>query len=278
MAENIFFSVIIPTFNRKSFLERAVDSVLSQTWKDLELIVTDDGSTDDTGSFMETVRDDRVRYLKLPHLGVSSARNSGIRAASGDNLAFLDSDDYWVPEKLERTAWYMSRFPEISIFHTEETWLRRGKILSQKKKHAKPEGRVFRQALPLCCIGMSTAVVKRKVFNAIGLFDETFEACEDYDLWLRAANLYDVKLIPEPLTVKNGGRPDQLSVKTWGLDRFRIKALEKMLMSGELTKEDRAATLTELSLKCGIFALGCEKRSRSSEAEYYRGLPLSYLR
>jgi len=267
-----FFSVIIPTYNRKTFVEKAVLSVLSQTWREFELIVVDDGSTDETERSIRRINDERIRFFRQEHLGVSSARNTGINNATGDFAAFLDSDDLWVSEKLERTAFHIDLFPDINIFHTEEIWFRRGELLRQKKKHAKPSGWVFENALPLCCIGMSTAVVKMEVFDRIGLFDETFEACEDYDLWLRAAGLYEVKLIPEALTVKHGGRKDQLSSKVWGLDRFRIKTLEKILRSGSLSGKNRCLALSELEKKCEIYAAGSEKRARQDDAEYYRKL------
>lgn len=271
-----FFSVIIPSFDRRDLLKKAVDSVLAQTYRYFELIVVDDGSDDGTEEMMRNYNDIRVLYFKQQNLGVSSARNKGIARSRGDFLAFLDSDDRWVAKKLERTFECIGSSPGINIFHTNEIWYRDGRILDQKDKYIRPSGHVYRMVLPLCCIGMSTSVVKRDVFDSIGVFDETFEACEDYDFWLRAANKYDVKLIPEDLTIKNGGRPDQLSHKVWGLDRFRIRALEKMLSSGELSEEDRCATLTELEKKCLIFAEGALKRSRNSEAETFRRIPEKY--
>ena len=276
MTKQPFFSVIIPTYNRGPFLEKAVLSVLNQTYTDLELIVVDDGSTDGTEKLISSITDTRLKYLKQQNYGVSRARNRGLEISRGNLAAFLDSDDLWKPEKLRVTAEYIKLFPNINIFHTEETWFRRGEALCQKKKHTKPSGWVYQNALPICCIGMSTSVVKRKVFDEIGVFDETLEACEDYDLWLRATNVFEVKLIPEALTVKHGGRPDQLSVKVWGLDRFRIKALAKMLESGELNQENYSATFSVIKKKCEVFAAGCEKRSKITEAEHYRKLPLSF--
>jgi glycosyltransferase involved in cell wall biosynthesis len=270
------FSVIIPTYNREAFIEKAARSVLTQTYPNFELLVVDDGSTDNTEKIVSSFRDTRLFYFKQNNRGASGARNTGIKKARGAFICFLDSDDLWVPEKLSISSEYIDRFPEIKIFHTEEIWFRRGEHLNQKRKHTKPSGRVYGNALKLCCIGMSTAIVKKEVFSSIGMFDETFEACEDYDLWLRASNVFEVKLIPEALTIKHGGRPDQLSVKTWGLDRFRIKALEKMLRSGNLKSEDYYLTLTELRKKCKLFASGCEKRSKLSEAQYYRALSSSF--
>ncbi len=245
-----FFSVIMPTFNRRPFLETAVDSVLEQTFSDLELIVIDDGSTDGTKELISKYSDKRIIYMHQKNRGVANARNKGISLSRGSFIAFLDSDDRWKPEKLKMTADYIKKFSDINIFHTEEVWYRNGKLLSQKEKHKKPTGSVYKYALPLCCISISTAVINKDVFGKVGTFDEEMEACEDYDFWLRATNKHEVKLIPEYLTIKDGGRGDQLSSSVWGLDRFRIKALEKMLSSGDLSEEDREVTLSEFKKKC----------------------------
>lgn len=261
--------MIIPTFNRKKFLTKSVTSVLEQTYDNFELIVVDDGSSDGTELLMAQFKDKRIRFIRQKNRGVSAARNAAMRAANGDFYAFLDSDDRWRKEKLENAASYIHKFPKISIFHTEEIWYRAGKLLNQKKKHQKPTGFVYTKALALCVISISTAIVKKQVFEKVGLFDETLEACEDYDFWLRATNKYEVKLIPESLTIKDGGRRDQLSSSVWGLDRFRIKALGKMLDSGDLTPENFKATLTEFRKKCKIFAKGAKKRGKIKEAAAY---------
>lgn len=276
MNKKIFFSIIIPTFNRAAFLETAINSVLNQTYPNFELIIINDGSNDSTKHLIDSYSDIRLSYSYHPNHGVSFSRNKGLAASKGEFIAFLDSDDRWAPEKLKTTMTYIQRYPEINIFHTEEIWYRNGELLPQLSKHKKPTGWVYTKALPLCCIGMSTSVINRSVFDDIGIFDETLEACEDYDFWLRSTNKYEVKLIPEELTIKDGGRSDQLSSKIWGLDRFRIKALEKMLLSEELTKEKYNKTFKTLSEKCRIFALGAEKRGKTKEVEFYRNLPSKY--
>ncbi len=263
--ETPFFSVIIPTFDRKDFLHTAIMSVLDQTFPDFELIVVDDGSSDGTGEMVEKVEDKRLKYIYQENHGVAHARNKALKRSKGDFIALLDSDDRWVPEKLSRAFHYIKQFPDIKIFHTEEVWFRQGKILNQKRIHSNPSGFVYQKALPMCCISISTAVARKDVFNTVGGFDESLEACEDYDLWLRATHRYEVKLIPECLTIKDGGRPDQLSSRIWGLDRFRIRALVKMLDSGILDKEDYQATYAQLTRKCKIFALGARKRGREEQ-------------
>ncbi|MFH1846996.1 MAG: glycosyltransferase family A protein [Candidatus Omnitrophota bacterium] len=273
----ILFSVIIPAYNREHFLKKAVDSVLTQTYGNFELIVIDDGSTDNTKSLLSSYSDNRIKYIKnKTNSGVSKTRNKGLNIAKGNFIAFLDSDDWWKTQKLEKTINYITKFPDIPIFHSEEIWYRNGKLLNQKKKHKKPSEYVYKEALPICCISISTAVIKKCVFDSIGTFDETFEACEDYDFWLRTTARYKVKLIPEALTLKDGGRSDQLSSSVWGLDRFRIKALEKMLLSKTLTKEQYSMTFMELEKKCGIFSNGAKKRGNIQNSLYYKSLPDKY--
>lgn len=273
MNSQTFFSVIIPTFNRRPFLEKAVNSVLSQNYRKYELIIIDDGSTDSTQELLENYNDKRIVYKKIPHSGVSSARNKGLELSTGDFIAFLDSDDWWKENKLSVTAAYIQQYPDLKIFHTEEVWFKNGKKMPQKKKHRKPDGKVYSKALSLCCISISTASVKKDVFDEIGVFDEALPACEDYDFWLRSTNKYPVKLIKEELTLKDGGRKDQLSSSVWGLDRFRIKSLEKMLLSGSLTFSDRRKTISELKKKCRIFAKGAKKRGREDSYRRYLLLP-----
>lgn len=260
-----FFSVIIPTYNRKDFFNRCIDSVLGQTFTNFELIVVDDGSTDGTIVHMADYTNKSVNYIVKRHGGVSSARNLGISLSRGQYLAFLDSDDIWNENKLEITSEYIESFPDIKIFHTNEIWHKDGKILNQKKKHKRPSGYIYDKCLPLCCIGMSTAVIKKDLFDSVSKFDENLPACEDYDLWLRACCKYDVKLIPEPLTIKNGGRADQLSNQP-GLDKYRIYALEKIIKSGNLDKKQRELTYNELVKKCEIYANGARKRGKINEA------------
>jgi glycosyltransferase involved in cell wall biosynthesis len=270
-----FFSVIIPTYNRRHLFDIALKSVLNQTYKDFEVIVVDDGSTDQTNEVIKNFDDARIKYLYQENHGVSHARNRGLGISRGKFIAFLDSDDRWVPQKLRRVKQLIIQYPEICIFHTEEIWYKGGRLLNQKKKHEKPSGYVYLKAVSLCCIGMSTAVVMREVFEKIGLFDESLPACEDYDFWLRATHSFEVKLISENLTIKDGGRTDQLSSQ-WGLDKNRIRALEKMLSSNSLNEEEYKLTHGELVKKCQIYALGAEKRGRLKESNLYNGLASKY--
>jgi len=267
----LFFSVIIPTYNRSNFLKHAIDSVLQQSFQDFELIIVDDGSTDGTEELVGELKDSRLVYHHQSNQGVAQARNQGVQLAKGGWIAFLDSDDRWTPKKLEAAVQYIQQWPLINIFHTEEVWYRSGKLLNQKKKHQNPTGWVYPNILPICCMSMSTLVIKREVFDAIGLFDESFIACEDYDFFLRATHQFEVKLIEQPLTLKVGGRSDQLS-SMWGLDRFRIQALVKMLSSGSLSHAEYNLTFHELERKIMIIIQGLRKRGKLAEVDKYQGM------
>ncbi|MBU4304432.1 MAG: glycosyltransferase [Candidatus Omnitrophica bacterium] len=271
-----FYSIIIPTYNRKIFLKKAVASVLAQSLEDFELIIIDDGSTDSTRSFIDSLSDPRLKYIRQEHQGVSAARNNAIKASRGCFIAFLDSDDWFKPQKLKITHQYILKHPDYRIFHTEEIWYRNGILLAQKAIHRKPDGYVFEQSLKLCCISISAAAVKKELFDAIGLFDETMPACEDYDFWLRATARYPVKLIPEALTLKKGGHLDQLSKRYPCMDKFRIYAIKKILDSAALAPEQRKAAVRELARKCLIYIKGAEKRYKHKEIEYYKDIISTY--
>ncbi len=268
-------SVIIPTYNRAALLMEAVNSVLSQTYRDFELVVVDDGSTDDTAHLLRP-HHGRLRYVHQPHRGVSAARNVGIQFARGEVLAFLDSDDLWVRSKLEEQMAVMRQSPSCKLVYTDEIWIRRGVRVNQGKRHRKYSGWVFDKVLPLCIISFSSALLRREVVTEVGPLDESLPVCEDYDYWIRVASRYPITFLDKLLVVKRGGHADQLSKAYWGMDRFRIRALEKALATGGLGLTQRTQALQELGHKCRIYANGCRKRGRHREAERYEALPARY--
>ena len=267
-------SVVVPTFNRGWILRDAVESVLNQNYADLELIVVDDGSTDDTLRILADYAG-RLTIIRQANQGVSAARNAGVRQASGELIAFLDSDDYWLGGKLTRQVDYFARHPQMMICQTEEIWIRRGTRVNPKRKHRKRSGMIFRHCLPLCLISPSAVMMRRPLFDTVGFFDDQLPACEDYDLWLRIACEYPVGLIDEPLIVKRGGHADQLS-RMAELDKFRITALAKIIASGRLSDDQKRAAVRMLKEKCRIYANGCIKRGRHQEAEHYIALADRY--
>ncbi len=265
-------STIIPTYNRPAFLREALASVLAQTYRDSETIVVDDGSAnaarDATRQIVEEyvrARSRPIRYLFQPHRGVSAARNRGVAASRGELLAFLDSDDVWQPEKLAHQVAFFEAQPTAQICQTQETWIRHGVRVNPRNTHRKPHGDIFVQSLAHCLVSPSAVMLRRALFERTGGFDEQLPACEDYDLWLRISVREPVYLIDTPLVLKRGGHADQLSRQFWGMDRFRLIALRKLLDSGRLSLQQRQATLSMFHKKCQILANGARKRGKSAE-------------
>ncbi|MBU2521270.1 MAG: glycosyltransferase [Proteobacteria bacterium] len=273
--ENPLVSVIIPTYNRGWAIKEAVDSVLAQDFTDFELIVVDDGSTDNTQDILNSYKEDII-VLHQGNKGVSAARNRGIASASGQYIAFLDSDDLWLPQKLSTQVDFFNANPEALICQTEEKWIRNGIFVNPKKRHRKLSGNIFEQSLYLCLVSPSAVMMKRSLFEKAGMFDETLSACEDYDMWLRVSCRYPVYLIDTPLIIKRGGHADQLS-RTSGQDRYRIQSLKKIIESNLLTDEQTMSALKVLKEKCAIYANGCLKRGRKDKALYYNKLSESCL-
>ncbi len=264
-----FVSIIIPTFNRSLLLKRALDSVYKQTASEYEVIVLDDGSTDDTAKMIERLYPN-VRYYYQSNKGVSSARNKGIKQAKGEWLAFLDSDDEWMPKKLENQLKLMDKNPEYKVCHTEEIWIRQGVRVNQMNKHRKTGGWIFPQCLPLCAMSPSSIIIHHSVFEDVGDFDTQLPACEDYDLWLRITAKYPVLYIEEPQIKKYGGHEDQLSQKYWGMDQYRIQALQKIISENNLTVENKQQAIDMLVKKSKIFLKGALKRNKTDSASYYQ--------
>ncbi len=271
-------SVIIPCYNRKVFVEKAIRSVLEQTYGNFECLVIDDGSDDGTVQHLQKIfKDERLKIIQKEHGGVSSARNLGIRSSRYSLLAFLDSDDAWEKRKLEKQVALMKNHPDILLSHTEEIWFRNGKHLNQMDKHKKSGGFIFERCLELCCIGMSTMMCQKKMFDEIGLFREDFPACEDYELFLRLCTKHEVLFLDTPLTIKQGGHADQLSRQP-RLDKYRIQALQLLLEAGELTPEQRVKTLDEMQKKCYIYGKGCLKHGRTVEGQHILSLSDDFKR
>jgi glycosyltransferase involved in cell wall biosynthesis len=269
-------SVIITTYNRRAFLPEAVASVFAQSYNDFELIVIDDGSTDGSVEVFRGLSGPvPVQYHWKENGGVSSARNLGLSIARGDLVAFLDVDDLWKPGKLATQVEAMAG-SGAPLCYTDEIWLRNGAWLNQGKRHRKYSGRIYERCLPLCIISPSSALISRSVLDEVGLFDESLPVCEDYDMWLRICSRFSVLFVPKPLIVKRGGHDDQLSRSYEVMDRYRIRALVKILESGALDEAQRQATIVELEKKCRVVAQGASRRGRKEEAEYYRGLPGHY--
>lgn len=259
-------SVVIPTYNRAGLLERALASIAQQSFPASEVLIVDDGSDDET---LEMVgeRFPAFEVLSQPNRGVSSARNRGIRAARHEWIALLDSDDEWTPDKLEAQIAALDAEPGRRLVHCDETWVRHGIRVNPRLRHRKTGGWIFRRCLPLCVISPSSAMLHRSVFEDVGLFDESLPACEDYDFWLRFTVRNPVLFVDRPLVVKHGGHADQLSRRVKALDRYRIRALAKLLENGSLSAGDRAAAVGTLLEKISIYKSGVARRGRIEEVE-----------
>ena len=262
-------SVIIPTYNRAQFIGEAIHSVLKQSFQDFELIIIDDGSEDNTKEILKPYQD-HLSYYYQENSGISKARNEGLNHAQGKYIAFLDSDDQWKSRKLEKQIELLEKNSEYQICYTDEIWIRDGLRVNPKKIHSKHSGWIFQHCLPLCIISLSSAMIRRSLFEQIGFFDEQLPACEDYDLWLRASLVTPIHFIPEPLIVKRGGHSDQLSHKYWGMDRFRIVALENILKNPRLADDQRKLVTRDIIRRCEILAQGSEKREKMKEQEFYK--------
>jgi glycosyltransferase involved in cell wall biosynthesis len=266
-------SVVIPTFNRAHKIARAVASVLYQTFTDYEVLVVDDGSEDATSEALKPFRSCVKCIHHSKNRGVSAARNTGITESRSPLIAFLDSDDYWMPGKLAAQMSFFSEHPEAVACQTEELWIRRGVRVNPMKKHLKPSGEIFEPSLRLCVVSPSAVIVKRSLLEEVGLFDEGFPVCEDYDLWLRISWKYPIWLIHESLVIKEGGSPDQLSRSVEGMDRYRIETIARLIKSGCLSQRQTEAALKELGFKCRVYGNGCLRRGKKEEGEYYLNLP-----
>jgi len=271
---HLHISVVIPVFNRRELAAEAIDSVLAQTCPAEEIIVVDDGSTDGTAERLAGYQD-RIRLIRQAHHGVSAARNRGIAEARCDWLAFLDSDDLWMAQKLQRQCEALQGGSEWSACYTDEEWRRNGRWMNQSKHHQKYSGWIYSHCLPLCIISPSSVLLHRRIFTTVGCFDPDLPACEDYDLWLRVCSRFPVLFIPERLIIKRAGKWSQLSGQH-SLDRYRILALAKVLQQQSLSAEQEQETRAALAEKCRIYRIGCQKHGRVEEAQWAESMALRF--
>jgi glycosyltransferase involved in cell wall biosynthesis len=232
-------SIIIPTYNREFLIERAIQSVINQTYPNWELVIVDDGSTDTTwdvllsnllpwkqtlvsfGRFQKT-----IQVYQIEHRGVSSARNFGIERSSGEWICFLDSDDKWYPEKLSIQFEFHKENPEYFFSQTNEFWNKKGNLLKPQGKHKKLTGIYLQESLSLCMVTNSSFMAQREAWNQVGGFREELLVCEDYDLWNRIFLAgASIGLVEGYLMVRYGGHNDQLSMLYPAMERFRLYSL-----------------------------------------------------
>ena len=261
-------SVIIPTYNRGEVVLRALRSVFAQDHAVDQVIVVDDGSTDDTIERVER-NFPGVELIVQTNHGVSHARNRGIERARNEWLAFLDSDDEWLPGKITAQLAAIMSDGISRVCHSDEIWVRNGRRVNPMNKHRKYGGDIFLHCLPRCVMSPSSVVLHRSVVEELGGFDETLPVCEDYELWLRIACQTTVLYVPEKLLIKYGGHKDQLSRSSWGMDRYRIQALEKLLLSEVLSETQSQKAIAEMLRKIEIYVAGARRRQRWQGVQRY---------
>ncbi len=195
-----FVSVIIPTFNRARYISKSIDSVLNQTYKNFEVIVVDDGSTDNTENVIKKYGN-QVQYCYKKNGGVASARNLGIKSAKGTYIAFLDSDDFWEKDKLRLQMELAGSEPDVGLVYSDIYIFNEHGIIETKKERVKNfhRGYVFKELFVKPFIPTCSVIAKKECFEDVGLFDEKFNGGEDGDMWLRISQKYQIDYIDRSL-------------------------------------------------------------------------------
>ena len=209
-----------------------------------------------------------VKFIKQKNKGVSAARNTGIKVSIGEWICFLDSDDEWKKDKLEKQINAMKSNPGYKFFHSNEIWIKNGLRINQKKKHKKYGGDIFDKCLDMCRISPSSVMIDKTVFDEVGNFNEYLVVCEDYELWLRICDKYRVFFIDEPLIIKHGGHQGQLSYSIESIENHRIKALEYLIL-GNLNRKNKRHAIQMLLSKLNIYLKGLVKRRKNDEIAVY---------
>lgn len=262
-------SVVIPTYNRAEQTCRAVRSVLEGTLLPDQVLVIDDGSTDDTAVRVRALGEDLVDVIvNKQNSGVASARNMGLEMARNRWIALLDSDDVWLPHHLETLAGHIVANPEIRVVQGLERWYRNGVRVNSRNVHQPQHGDIFELSLQRCLVSSSAVLLDRDMVIDAGGYDERMPVCEDYDLWLRLARNHRFGLVEKETISKDGPRSDQLSRKYWGMDRFRVFSMVKLLSEG-LPEHQAEATRQICLTKLGYLAGGARRRGRNEAATAY---------
>ncbi|WP_052446513.1 glycosyltransferase [Geoalkalibacter ferrihydriticus] len=201
-------SIVIPTFNNEEYILDALESVINQSYKNIEIVVVDDGSTDGTQYALEKYKN-KIKYIYQKNRGVSAARNKGISVSTGDFICFLDSDDIFEKNKIEKQLKIHKENEQLCVSYTDMAIFNGGKNF-EKSYHKKnnmncQSGFIFKNVVLGNIISTITVMIKREVFNNVGLFDESLNIGEDYDMWLRIASQYEVGYVPEVLSFYRRG-------------------------------------------------------------------------
>lgn len=227
-----FVSIIIPTYNRGGFLKQAIDSALVQTYRDIEIIVIDDGSTDNTSELVSSYGD-RIQYIKQNRKGVSAARNLGIKNAIGEFISFLDDDDLYLPHKIETNIEYFNKYPDVALLCSGFRFIdeignkvMRGDVFSEKSELTLHDIAIF------TLVHTSSVIIRSDILQKTSGFREGARISEDYDLWSRILMLGKGYAIPEVLTCfrQHAGNTKLLS---WKLLKENTRIIEGIIKSGD---------------------------------------------
>lgn len=268
--------VVIPAHNRLAMLRRAVESVLAQTYRELDLVVVDDASSEDLSEVQDMVEGAGHRWLRLgENVGPAAARNAGVNAGVNgwQYLAFLDSDDVWAAEKLRRQVNWHADHAGIEISQCEEQWVRNGQLFKKKNSQQQPEGWFFEDCVKVCCISPSCVMMSRRLWQDLGGFDQRYRVCEDYELWLRVALNESVGLVKGAsgaLVTRHGGHGDQLSFAVPAMDRFRVLALLELVNAGQLSQEQKQVLEQGILRRAAVLGKGAKKRGKLANVTTYQ--------
>ncbi|WP_022851236.1 glycosyltransferase family 2 protein [Limisalsivibrio acetivorans] len=257
-------STVIPVYNRPLHIRDAVETVLAQHYKDNEIIVVDDAS--DAGVYRSLKPYlPLLRYIRLDrNSGVSAARNAGIVEANGEYIAFLDSDDLWLPFKLRNQIPLMEQ-EGTAISHTNEFWFRKDRFINQGNKFKRYGGFIFDKILDICRISPSSLCVRADAFRRCGMFNEDMRVCEDYEFFLRICAKEKVSYLELPAVIKRAVTNDQLSTTIKHIESIRLLALLNFLNhNGELPSSLKRKAMQEVNRKWGIVRSGISKGMTAS--------------
>ncbi|MEM7697568.1 MAG: glycosyltransferase family 2 protein [Verrucomicrobiota bacterium] len=268
-------SVILPFFNRLEAVRRAIRSLQAQTFSgEWEVILVDDGSTSpraELKALSEQAKNAGMRFIKLPqNCGVAAARCAGVEEARGDWFAFLDSDDEWLPPKLQTQLAWHDEHPDIRVSQVSEMWLRDGRTIKKPRHLEQRAGNLFAEAVERCVISPSCVMLSRDLWIETGGFDARFRVCEDYAWWLQVTAKEEIGLIPgAPLVRKHDGAAPQLSRAIPVLDRWRVVALLERIIEPTFSAHQRATMKGAAIEKARRIHTGAEKRGHRELAQLF---------
>jgi glycosyltransferase involved in cell wall biosynthesis len=276
-------SVIIPTYNRGEYICETIESVFEQTYKDFEIIIVDDGSTDDTRQLIEPYLS-RIKYIYQENAGVSAARNTGIIASESEYVAFLDSDDLWLTNKLKLQMEFLDSNPQLGMVYADACMFSNDQIIYSsflKLKKFTSYGYIFGNLIKEDFIITSTVLVRREVFKDVGTFDESLSVAEDYDMWLRIARKYQIGLINECLVKYRKHNTNISSLKSITYPDMEIRVLKKHEVSEypdqDYIKQCIKKRMAELYFSHGYVALE-QENNKMARADFFRSLVYGRLK